>query len=280
MDARTLTTLAADAWAARNGCPALSYDRPDEMNRRDRAVDLLGRDLQGAARLVLEHTLVESFLDQRTAQIAAVQMFEPLERKLSGRVPAPGHYNLAIKPPAVLGLKREVAHIREQVLGWIRDTAPRLVLGGPGTSPRHFATLSIPNSALEVTLYRWPNRDQQFSLIFDAPPDSEEALSPSLERALNAKCPKLAVAKQANPGTTSLLLLEIHDIALGNLFDLDAVVQARFSSEVQDAPDHIWLVDSSDTPPSVMITKVGQNLGAAVGERFLPYLLQEVRVDP
>ena len=81
------------------------------------------------------------------------------------------------------------------------------------------------------------------------------------ERAISAKCPKLASAKEADPGAASLLLLEISDIALGNLFDLDAVVQARFSASAGDVPDYIWLVDTTDDPPSVMISKDGTRMG-------------------
>ena len=99
------------------------------------------------------------------------------------------------------------------------------------------------------------------------------------ERAISAKCPKLASAKEADPGAASLLLLEISDIALGNLFDLDAVVQARFSASAGDVPDHIWLVDATDDPPRVMVSKDGTRMGDALDERFLSFCLRGVEAS-
>src|SRR2546430_4394724 len=153
MDAQNLAVLAANAWAAQHGCPPLLYERPDELSRRDRAVDLLGRDPEGRPRLVLEHTLVESFLDQRSKQIAAIAMFKPLERQLSGQMPAPGHHNLALKPGTVLGLKREVRRIREWVAEWIRATAPSLAIGGARGGPQPLAPPAPPLPSPAVSAF-------------------------------------------------------------------------------------------------------------------------------
>lgn len=276
MDARTLAALAADAWAARHGRRPLCYERPDELHRQGPAIDLLGRDPQGRPRLVLEHTLVESFLDQRTAQIAAFRMFQPLEGELSGQLPALGHYEMAVKPSSVLGLKREASRIREWVAEWIRRTAPRLSIGGSGGPSEHWATVAIPDTGLEVSLYRWQGDDPKLHMWFDAPPEDEDVLTPSLERAIRLKCPKLAAAKAANPGAASVLLLEISDISLGSLLDLDAVVQVRFTSRAAEAPDHIWLVDTTDDPPSLLISKEGARTGHPVRERLFPFALRPV----
>ena len=278
MDAHTLSMLAAKAWAVRHNLPELTFERPDTIERRNQAVDLLARDKNGQPRVVLEHTLVESFLNQRTVQMAAIQMFEPLGRLLSEQLPVPGHYTLMVKPGSVLGLKRKAEHIREWVVDWTRETAPTLALGGPGTAPKHFATVTLPDTALEVTLYRSPRRDGQFGLTFEAPAKMDEALTPSLARALTAKCPKLAAAKEENDGAESLLLLEIHDIQLGNIFDLDAVIHGVLPA-AGAIPDHIWLVDTTDQPPSVMISKEGAKIGDVIGERFLPFCLRLLETE-
>jgi hypothetical protein len=275
MDGRVVSALAAQAWAARQKLNPLALERPDEAERREPAVDLLGRDEQGRPRLVLEHTLVESFLDQRTVQIAAIRMFAPLEQQLNTRLPSPGHYTLTITPGAVLGLKQEAKRIRACVAHWVQETAPTLAIGRPNTAPRHFATITIPDTKLEVSLYRWPHRDGEFQLVFDAPGQSSDTLTPPMARALAAKCPKLAAAKGASKGVESLLLLEIHDIQLGNLFDLDAVVQASLRVTTWPPPDHIWLVDTTDDPLSVMISKEGARLGGSVLERYLPFHLRD-----
>ena len=72
-----LTILAVRAWERQAGLQ-LIHERPDELNRQ--VVPSIPRAATGQARLVLEHTLVESLLNQRSTQIAAVAMSEPLER--------------------------------------------------------------------------------------------------------------------------------------------------------------------------------------------------------
>lgn len=280
MDARSLVTRAAEAWPDGRGMGRLTFIRPDEIERRGEAVDLLGRDQNGTAQLVLEHTLVESFLDQRSSQTAAIRMFGPLEIMLTDQLPRPGHYELSVRTANVLGLKRSVARVRDWVGQWARDIAPTLEIGGPETAPRHFATTPVPGTGLEVNLFRWPQWDGRFMLVFDAPLEAGSTLAPSLAKAVAAKCPKLATAKNQHPGSESLLLLEIHDIALGNLFDFDAVVQSWLAEVGTTAsPDHIWLVDTTDEPPSVMVAKAGHACGGEVGARYSPFLLQAPSTD-
>lgn len=264
----------ASLWARRRAGPALHFERPDVLDRCMPAVDLLGRDSLDRAWLVLEHTLVESFLDQHSKQIAATTMFKPLETLLSGRLPGPGWYSLVVRPGDVLGLKRATQRVRDWTAEWIRTTAPTLALGSPQTAPHHFATTAVPDTALEVSLYRWPGEAGRFGLVLAAPEEGSPVLAPSLEKAIGAKCPKLATAKAANPGATSLLLLEISDIALGSVFDLDAVIQVRLAAPWLNTPDDIWLVDTSGGPPSVMISKQGAQIGDVLGERFLPFALR------
>jgi hypothetical protein len=117
-------------------------------------------------------------------------------------------------------------------------------------------------------------------LVFDAPLEADRTLAPSLAKAVAAKCPKLAAAKNQHPDAESLLLLAIHDIALGNLFDLDAVVQSWLVEVgTTGSPDHIWLVDTTDEPPSVMVAKAGLACGEEIGERYSPFLLQAPPTD-
>ncbi len=275
MNPDELIAAAAHAWAARHKRSVLQLEYPDKDERGRPAVDLLGRDLNGQPRLVLEHTLVESFLDQRTARIAAIRMFEPLEQKLAGRMPLPGHYDLSFRVVQILGLKRNERRIREWVESWIMATAPALAIGGRETAPRHVRSVLVPDTGLEISLTRWPRRDGEFGLAFYAPSDPRQELTSSLARAVAKKCPKLAAARAEAAGVESLLLLAIHDTQLGNVFDLDAVVQDWLADPGDtEVPDHIWLADTTDEPPSVMISKESAMLGQDVRERFLPFFLR------
>jgi hypothetical protein len=113
--------------------------------------------------------------------------------------------------------------------------------------------------------------------VFDSPGDATARLTPELRRAIDAKCPKLRTARSGFSGAVSILLLEIADVALGNLFDLDAVIQGQLGTWGCEAPDHIWLVDTTDDPPSLLISKDRERTGEAVVDRFDPTGLTQVQ---
>lgn len=269
MDRHELAELCARAWGARSQVPLQKFERPDEVERHRKAVDLLARDSEGRARLVLEHTRVESFPDQKISQIAAIELFEPLEQKLSGLLPPPGHYTLSVWAKTTLGLRRKVRRIRRWTEDWVLATAPTLMVASPEIAPRHLSRVTVPDTQLEVTLARFPRRDGHFGLAFFAPDELDLAVA----RALAAKCPKLEDARISSPGSASLLVLEINDIQLGNLQSLDMAVRSQLADR-QEVPEHIWLVDTSDDPPSLLISKEGLKSGEEIAQRFFPNCLR------
>lgn len=273
MERTDIAMLAAQTWVNRHRTGPLSLERPDQLERRQKAVDVLGRDATGRARLVLEHTLVPSFPDQRTQQIAMVQMFEPVERTFVGSLTGPGNYVLSVVPGSAMGLKRKQDRIRAWVSEWIRQTAPALAIGNQYTARAHSKAATVPGTDMEITLRRWPGRDGQFGIRFDAP-NSLDPLRQSVARAITAKCPKLAAARAANPSALSLLVLEIADIALGNLDHLEQSLQAEAEAMAAHMPNDIWLVDSTDDPPTLLIAKERGPLGHVDGERYVPYALR------
>lgn len=60
-------------------------------------------------------------------------------------------------------------------------------------------------------------------------------------------------------------------IALGNLFDLDEVVLEALRHWTAYVPDHLWLVDTTDDPPSVLIAKTGDLVGDDIPDRYVPF---------
>jgi len=75
----------------------------------------------------------------------------------------------------------------------------------------------------------------------------------------------------------SLLLLEIADLALGNLFDLDALMTRRARADSSLLPDSIWLVDTTDHPASVLLSKETNVEVTNHGARFLPFALEWIQ---
>lgn len=273
MSEKALCRAAASLWASRAGLSPLSCEHPDEQIRDAPAVDLLARDAVGRAVLVLEHTLVESFPQQRSKQLAAAELFQPLEAELSGRLPLDGRYNLVVDPTTVLGYKPRIAEIRAFVADWVMAAAPTLVIHRPCEPRRHFTSTTVPGTNLQVTLFKWPGQSAGVRLVFESPEDGGQQLAATLERALEKKCPKLQIAKVQSGADSSLLLLEIADMALGNLFDLNAALATRTPSSATPLPDSIWLVDTTDAPASVMIAKDSLGRSSDAAERYLPYSL-------
>ncbi len=183
-----------------------------------------------------------------------------------------GRYELSLAPGAVMGLKRHAQRIREWTKAWVLATAPRLAIGGPLVAPLHFAAATVPGAGLKLSLYRWPGRQGRLRLVFDAPHDAEKQLAAALEKALSEKCGKLAAAREC-PAVESLLLLEVADVALGNVFNLDPLLADRVRLGLPHPPDHIWLVDSTDEPPTVLIAKQRERLSNEIGNRYLPFSL-------
>jgi hypothetical protein len=261
---KALCQAVAGYWAGRLGLPHLAHEFPDEQVRHAPAVDLLARDNAGRAVLVLEHTLVESFPGQRAKQLAAIALFRPLEELLSGQLPAPGRYDLVVDPGKVLGLKHRITEIRSLVAEWTAVVAP----------PTHFASTVIPNTGLEITLYRWQGRQGRVRLVFENLADRDQQLTATLEKAFGDKCGKLESAKAQHGAEHSLLLLEIADAALGNLFDLDALVTNRVRAGTPALPNSIWLVDTTDDPASVLISREDNGEITDHEKRFLPFVLE------
>jgi hypothetical protein len=218
--------------------------------------------------------MVESFPRQRAKQLAAIEMFHPLEAQLAGKLPFPGRYDLAIAPGDVLGLKRRTDEIRGWVVDWVTSIAPTLVIHRPGQPLEHFKSATVPGTNLQATLYRRPGERAGLCLVFDAPEDREVLREAVVANAFTDKCGKLAAAKAAAGAEASLLLLEIADLALGNVFDLDKLVIDQRGSDSIPLPDSIWIVDTTDHPASLMISRDDTRRLTDHADRFLPRVLE------
>lgn len=240
---RKVADAAASLFSSRSGLAIANRYSPDEVERSERAVDLRGDGPDGQPVLVLEHTSLDSFMDQRELSRWMIELLSPLELLLDGTLPGPGHYVLGVNPAESKGLKRSASRIRNKLSEWIRESAPKLVVGGPTVAPRHCAELDVLKLGLNVSLCRWPGWDRRFFMRFNVPQDFAVQRLARLVQALDAKCPKLAAAKSQAPGARSVLVLESCDIALGNEFDIAALVNKEFIAR-PDAPDAVYVIDT------------------------------------
>lgn len=240
---RSVADAAANLFSSRSGLVVANRCAPDEIERGERAVDLRGDGPDGQPVLVLEHTSVDSFQDQRELSRWTIELLSPLELVLDGTLPGPGHYVLGVNPAESRGLRHSASRIRDTLTEWIREVAPKLALGGPVVAPRHCVDLDVLGLGLNVSLCRWPHWDRRFFMRFNVPQDFEQQRRARLVQALDAKCPKLTVAKSEARGASSVLVLETCDIALGNEFDIAAIVNEELRGR-PDAPDVVYVIDT------------------------------------
>jgi hypothetical protein len=197
-----------NALERRFAVPFQVVGRPDERERDRQAVDLLVQG--GRYRFAVEHTMVESFEGQIADDQRVVEWAKALEQ-LSGRLPRPGHYVVAIRPHAVAGHHPSQVN-RESVVYWIVDHAGRLALGSPRTAPDHIVHALPPEVPFPFTLARWPQPDDGSLRVMRAVDlDRDDARVARIRGVREDKTDKLEAARESRYET--VLVLEQHDLA-------------------------------------------------------------------
>ena len=208
---------------------------PDYENRETRDVDLLAEC--GTARLVLEHTLVQSYHDQEFDGIQFVDLLYPLGDELTGSLP-PGEFTLYTGIGEVRGSKN-ADRIRASIADWIRQQAPTIALDGPTGNHVTGRPDRVP---FEVTLLRTRGSTSRLKVLRSADTEAlQEPLGECLKTALVKKLPKLAEAAEREDAQ-SVFVMESKD----HLKDSSDVVAALEKIHETDyiEPDSIFIVET------------------------------------
>lgn len=239
VDQRAVIEVALAGLSLRWNVAFTALGVPDEIERQLPAVDLLVEDAKGH-KLVIEHTIVESFSGRIFEDTMFAELAKCLEDRLTGRLPVPGHYRVTLEPG---GLRRRdsLEAVCADVVEWAESQASSLALGSPLTAPDHIATGVLAPWGLKVRLGRWPRHDGRVVAMRATPSDLEEMRADRVTKALAAKCPKLKRA--AEGGRTSILVLESDDLALGNYSDVANATASGLGGR-PDQPDVVVLVET------------------------------------
>ena len=187
---------------------------------------------------------------------------------LTGRLPKHGQFELCINAGAVEGAK-DTKRIQKVLIEWIKEKAPSLKLGSPDVAPAHYIREKPIGIPFEVTLLRWPGNDGKLWIVLYAPKDLEEKRRQRINDALEGKCPKLYKARGVDK--TSILVLELNDISLGNYTTVTKDVVQNLSHR-NDVPDDIYLIKTELEQWCVWILKEGKKLFRDVENRGPHYL--------
>ena len=189
-----------------------------------------------------------------------MKLLGPLEARLSGNLPLPGHYQLSIEIGILKGVKvKKIDKIRDKIESWVYAKAPSLAVGSPQTTPRHCVSEIFQDIPFKITLYRWeplsPARDGKLSISRFMTNDLENKRQDRIKKAINKKCPKLLAAKNQGNGFKSVLILESNDLALANFSFIGKAFIKEIINCDNEVPDFVYLVETGISPWVVWILK-------------------------
>jgi hypothetical protein len=263
--------IALDLIEKRKGIKLGQVSFPDEQEHNEQAVDTLSE--YDGGRIVMEHTTIESYIEQIEDNVRIWRLLKPLEKILENKLSKPGHYDLVVDVGATKGAKNTES-INNNLIYWIKTTAPLLKIGSPRTAPDHYRKEKPKGVPFEVSLYRWEGNGGKFFIMLNCPEDVEAQRKERIKVAFESKCPKLAKTKQ--DGDISVLLLELDDISLGNPMSVAQDVQEILPKQ-KYIPDEIYLIRTELEKWEVFVLKEGNTLFQDVMEAG-PYYY-DVQID-
>ncbi len=238
---------------------------PDEHERNKPSVDVFAEYDNG--NILMEHTIIESYPEQREDFARIRKLLKPLETILEKELS--GNYELGLDVGSTKGAKN-TKEIQEALVAWIKEIAPQLKEGSPDTAPYHFKEAKPDNVPFKVALYRWPGEKGKLRLFLNCPPDLDDKRTKRIKSAFESKCPKLISAKTDDDVT--VLLLELNDLSLGNYISVATSVQDVLNKRSEN-PDEIYFIRTELDDWWIWVLKEGNKVFRYVEESG-PYIIQ------
>lgn len=247
------------AWyfSAERGKPPVEIARPDQehgnVSHMPKAVERIYR--VGDGLLSVEHTLLESFVDQTFTDKRFRDVMEPVATALTGRLPAAGSYLISVPVDAFEGLKlKGYPSVQNEIIEWVQSAAPALSVDVESTGPAARVEVKLPKSGIAVSLVRRPTLPGRVLLARSVSEDLEASTLKRFQRALEDKSPKLEATK-AQRGGESVLVLECVDIGLGGAGPATRSLKAVGPTVTCVLPDWILLVEPDRSGWSISVLR-------------------------
>jgi hypothetical protein len=231
----------------RNGGSLQVDSFPDKTERTAQAVDLVAHDDLGV--IVAEHTAALVYAEQVNDNRRANQLFEGFEARFAQELVAPGRYMLTIETTDIHKLRRQDGvRLLDELEAWVRAQE----LPNPDAISYAADPIAATVGMASVTLYRRrcsPEEAGSLRTALVRQGDLPSQTAETITRAFRDKCPKLAIENALHPRSTALLVLERHDVQMGNPWELmrTTLSAARDLEETgfEGIPDAIVWVDTS-----------------------------------
>jgi hypothetical protein len=257
-----VTVWAAQKIAERRNGGVFTVDEvPDESERKEPAIDLIGHDSVGA--ICLEHTRIEAYEHQTLDNLRASGVKAELEGRFKMGLEPPGRYTLALDTGGLARLrKRDVQGTVDGLDAWIRVQALPVPTLPPLREPCH-VNAKPPVVPVSASLYRMrcsSEDDGTFVVVFQRDADvAETRRLLRIRKALVEKTPKLEGARRE--GSTTALVLEMNDYVLSNPTLVQAAIYESALSVGTPIPDVITIVETSAGDGSWMNYEVKSGAG-------------------
>jgi hypothetical protein len=221
--------------------------RPDRDERNLPAVEELWKSpTRGYA---IEHTRVEAFEGQIANQSRVLSLLAPVKAVLAEQLP--GYFVLSVREADLAASRVNVKAARLEVARLVLQAAGNAQIG-------EVVTLQSAKLPFTLRLYLRHRDKSNLILYTDIDGDADVRRLERIRRALDDKCPKLAM--WTKDGQISVLALESDDIQLSNAFVISDAVQKALQ-ERNDQPDIVVLVETDITPMNGWMLKEGNRYG-------------------
>ena len=232
---------------ARSGERVRITGRPEVDHRGGEVVEELWES--ASHRYAVEHTRLESYDGQIENEALLSRLVVPVREMLAGRLP--GTYVLAVRLRETKAARIKYTDAHEEIVRLTLKAAPKL-------KDHETVTLSSDRLRFTVQLHRRHGNSSQVFVHCFIEGDGEQLRLERMRRALDNKCPKLAV--WAADGRRSVLVLEADDIQLSNCW-LAYKAFKQAISERKDQPDIVVFIENDAGPMYGWMFKEGYRFG-------------------
>lgn len=197
---------------------------PDEENRESKDIDAIGGNL------AIEHTSIDTLIDQRLKSNWFMQVVGGLEKELNSQMK---YYLKVVLPWDAITTGQNWHEIRNGLKNWVINSSSSLGNGFHKIS-------NIPGIPFGFTAIR--NEKFGNRLIFARFSPEDNTLPERILSLIKRKTKKLKPYKENN--YTTILIVESDDIALINDWVLLEAIQKSFPNGLDQELDELWYADT------------------------------------
>jgi hypothetical protein len=236
-------------------------EQVDDVVRAMPAVEAIYRTK--SKHFAVEHTRIESFLQQIGQGKTFEEFLAPLSQELSGTVA--GTFYLIVAAGDIRVRRQDQEGVIKALKTWVEEKATTLAAAETsGDGGNVMIQERPPGVPFDVALRKERDVGSEVVCFQAMQADPQEARNDAMAASLEKKCPKLQAARnklesEKKAGPVSVLVLESNDIALANRVGVANSVVAELAKR-SDSPNIVVWARTSTVPWYGYIIKNGDTI--------------------